>query len=138
MSKVVPMLSYEDVGKASDWLRNAFGFQEVERFEDDGRVTHAGLSHDGTRFEIGWPGPAYQSPRHHAQTCEAARKWLEVPWIVDGVLVSVNDVDAHHERSRNAGATIIREPEDEPFGRLYSAEDIEGHRWMFMQAAAPE
>ena len=31
------------------------------------------------------------------------------------------------------GAQILREPEDQPFGRLYSAADLEGHRWMFMQ-----
>jgi uncharacterized glyoxalase superfamily protein PhnB len=134
MSNVVPMVSYEDVGKASDWLAKAFGFQEVERFEDDGRITHAGLSYGGTRFEIGWPGPAYQSPRHHAQTCEVAREWMKVPWIVDGALVHVDDVDAHYARARDAGATILREPEDQPFGRLYSAEDLEGHRWMFMKA----
>jgi uncharacterized glyoxalase superfamily protein PhnB len=135
MSNVVPMVSYEDVAKASEWLGKAFGFNEVERFEDDGRVTHAGLSYDGTRFEIGWPGPAYQSPKHHAQSCEAAREWLKVPWIVDGVLVYVDDVDAHYERAREAGATILREPEDESYGRLYAAEDLEGHRWMFMKAA---
>ena len=132
MTSVVPMLSYEDVGKACEWLANAFGFQVVERFEDAGRVNHAGLSHDGTRFEIGWPGPAYESPKHHAETCAAAREWLSVPWIVDGALVRVDDVDAHYERARRAGATILREPEDAPFGRLYSAEDLEGHRWMFM------
>src|SRR6266508_3929197 len=135
MTSVVPMLSYEDVGKASEWITNAFGFQEVERFEDDGRVTHAGLSHAGTRFEIGWPGPAYQNPKHHAETCDAAREWLQVPWIVDGVLVYVDDVDAHYARAREAGAGILREPEDQPFGRLYSAEDVEGHRWMFMTAS---
>ena len=44
------------------------------------------------------------------------------------------DLDAHHERAKAAGATIIREPEDLPFGRLYSAADPEGHRWMFMQS----
>jgi uncharacterized glyoxalase superfamily protein PhnB len=135
MSNVVPMVSYEDVAKASEWLARAFGFEEVERFEDEGRVTHAGLSYNGTRFELGWPGPAYQSPRHHAQSCEAAREWLSVPWIVDGALVHVDDVDAHYERAREAGATILREPEDQPFGRLYSAEDLEGHRWMFMKAS---
>lgn len=138
MSNVVPMLSYEDVGNACEWLAEAFGFEVVERFEDDGRVTHAGLSHDGTRFEIGWPGPAYQSPKHHAETCAAAREWRQVPWIIDGVLVHVDDVDAHFEHARAAGATILREPEDQPFGRLYSAEDHEGHRWMFMKENPPE
>jgi hypothetical protein len=26
----------------------------------------------------------------------------------------------------------VREPTDVPFGRLYSAADLEGQRWMFM------
>jgi len=42
-------------------------------------------------------------------------------------------VDAHAERARAAGAVILSEPEDSGVGRLYRAEDVEGHRWMFMQ-----
>jgi uncharacterized glyoxalase superfamily protein PhnB len=42
-------------------------------------------------------------------------------------------VNAHFERARTAGAEILRDLEDLPFGRLYSAADLEGHRWMFMQ-----
>ena len=135
-SKVVPMLAYEDVAKAIDWLSNAFGFDEVERYDDDGRVTHASLSHDGTQFEIGWPSAAYQSPKHHAETCEAARAWLDNPHIVDGALVYLDDVDTHCERARAAGARILVEPSDAPYGRYYSAEDHEGHRWMFMKQAS--
>ncbi len=134
--RVVPMLSYEDVGAAIEWLGKAFGFEEVERFEDEGRVTHAGVSYEGSRFEIGWPGPDYQSPKRHAETCEAARRWMSTKSVVDGALVHVDDVDAHFDRARGAGATILREPEDQPFGRLYTAEDIEGHRWMFITETA--
>jgi len=64
------------------------------------------------------------------------RRWLATPWVIDGVHVSVDDVDRHFERATAAGATISREPEDLPFGRLYSAADLEGHRWMFMQPSA--
>jgi uncharacterized glyoxalase superfamily protein PhnB len=53
------------------------------------------------------------------------------------VLVYVADVDTHCDRARAAGATILSEPRDEPFGRLYTVADVEGHRWMFMQAHAP-
>jgi PhnB protein len=52
------------------------------------------------------------------------------------VHVLVEDVDLHFEQARAAGATILRDLEDLPFGRLYSAADLEGHRWMFMQPAA--
>jgi PhnB protein len=77
------------------------------------------------------PTPDYQSPKHHRETCEAAGKWSRVPYIIDGVLVQVDDVAAHCERARAAGAVILSEPEDTPDGRHYRVEDIEGHRWMF-------
>ena len=136
--RAVPMLSYENVAAAIDWLINAFGFQERgERYtEPDGKVTHAELELGGAVVMLGWPGPDYQSPSHHAELCGHARKWLEVPYIVDGVLVYVDDVDRHYEHAKEAGATILREPKDEAYGRLYNAADPEGHRWMFMQAPA--
>ena len=84
---------------------------------------------------IGWPGPDYEGPARHAESCEGARKWLDVPWVVDGVLVYVDDVDAHRERADGAGAHIVRGPEEVPVGRLYTAADPWGHRWMFMQRA---
>jgi PhnB protein len=131
------MVSYEDVGAAVDWLSNAFGFRESgERFSDgDGRVTHAELSLDGATVMLGWPGPEYRSPAHHAEECEQAARWLATAFVVDGVQVEVADVDAHEAQARAAGATIVRELEDLPFGRLYSAADLEGHRWMFIQPA---
>jgi uncharacterized glyoxalase superfamily protein PhnB len=42
-------------------------------------------------------------------------------------------VDAHCERARVAGAHILSEPEDSPFGRRCRVEDIDGHRWIFLQ-----
>ena len=135
--RAVPLISYEDVGSAIDWLCNAFGFHESgERYTDEGRVTHAELELDGATVMLGWPGPDYRSPAHHAETCEHARAWLSVPYIVDGVLIYVDDVDAHCEKARAAGATILREPSTEPYGRLYNAADPEGHRWMFFQTPA--
>jgi uncharacterized glyoxalase superfamily protein PhnB len=131
------MISYEDVARAIDWLGGAFGFREHgERFTDgDGRVTHAELELDGATVMLGWPGPDYRSPKRHAQECAQAARWLATPWVVDGVHVEVANLDTHYERARAAGATILREPEDLPFGRLYAAADLEGHRWMFMQPA---
>jgi uncharacterized glyoxalase superfamily protein PhnB len=134
--RAVPFISYENVAAAVDWLTDAFGFHERgERYtEPDGTVTHAELELDGGVVMLGWPGPDYRSPVRHAEECEQARKWLEAPNVVDGVLVYVNDVDEHYERARASGARILREPKDEPYGRLYNAADLEGHRWMFMQA----
>jgi uncharacterized glyoxalase superfamily protein PhnB len=79
-------------------------------------------------------GPAgYQSPATRCQEYERIREWLTVPWVVDGVLVYVDRLDAHHDRAQSAGAKILSPPEDAPYGRLYRAEDLEGHRWMFLQ-----
>jgi uncharacterized glyoxalase superfamily protein PhnB len=50
------------------------------------------------------------------------------------VHVYVEDDDEHFEQVKAAGATIISEPRDEPYGdRRYDAEDLEGHRWSFAQ-----
>ncbi len=65
----------------------------------------------------------------------AASRWLAVPYVIDGVHVYVEDVDAHFTRARESGATILSEPADTGYGRSYRAADLEGHRWMFDQPA---
>ncbi|HEU5277843.1 MAG TPA: VOC family protein [Gaiellaceae bacterium] len=132
--RVVPMLSYEDVGRAADWIARAFGFNETDRYSDQsGTVSHVNMELDGGKIMLGLPSSDYQSPRHHAELCEDARRWRETPYVVDGVYVWVDDVDAHYERAQAEGATILSGLEDNvPIGqRQYRAEDIEGHRWMF-------
>jgi uncharacterized glyoxalase superfamily protein PhnB len=131
--RAVPMLSYEDVAAAVDWLHEAFEFRETgqRHSDDEGRVTHAEIELDGALVYLGWPGADYESPRHHAEACERAARWLSKPYVVDGVHVTVADVDAHHVQAVRQGATIVRPPQDEPFGRMYVAADLEGHRWMF-------
>jgi uncharacterized glyoxalase superfamily protein PhnB len=52
-------------------------------------------------------------------------------------MVRVADVEAHHERVRGRGVTIVDSPEDFPYGeRRYEAEDLAGHRWAFSQSIA--
>jgi uncharacterized glyoxalase superfamily protein PhnB len=124
------MLSYEDAGKAADWLVDVFGLTEVQRYtEDDGRVTHVVLELGGERMHAGWPGPDYVGPRKHAETCEQARRWRESPYVVDGVYAEVDDVEAHHQRAQAAGAVVLTPPSE---GK-YRVEDVEGHRWMFAE-----
>ena len=55
-----------------------------------------------------------------------------MPWVIDGVLVYIADIGAHFERAKREGAVILSELEDGCPGRRYRAEDLEGHRWMFM------
>ncbi len=43
-------------------------------------------------------------------------------------------LDAHCERARAAGAHILREPADQPYGdRVYTCSDIEDHHWSFSE-----
>ena len=133
--RIVPMLAYEDTAAAIDWLEEAFGFVEhgPRYVMEDGTVGHAELELRGDIVMLATPNPDYESPRTHRRTCAAADRWLSNPWVIDGVLVQVDDLDAHHTQAVAAGANVIRPPEDGPDGRLYTAEDLEGHRWMFQQ-----
>jgi uncharacterized glyoxalase superfamily protein PhnB len=137
MQTIVPMLTYEDAGAAADWLCRVFGFRETgERYMDDeGRVTHVELAfgEDGLVM-LGFASPDYRGPRRHAEECEQARRWLDNPYAVDGVHVVVQGLDEHFARVSEAGGEILRGIDDEPFGRLYTAADLEGHRWMFFEA----
>ena len=131
---VIPMIAYEDGPKAMDWLSSAFGFTERARMLDNsGRLSHGEMQAGDGVIMLATPTPDYQAPRHHRESCEPARKWSTVPYVVDGLLVYVDDVDAHFARAKQKGATILSEVETNENGRLYRAEDVEGHRWMFMQ-----
>jgi uncharacterized glyoxalase superfamily protein PhnB len=133
--RVVPFIGYEDAAAAIDWLERAFGFVEDRsaRYEEDGTITHAEVDVGGARIYLSTPS-GYANPLRMREESELARSAYDNPWVIDGHYVEVNDVDAHCERARAAGATILREPEDPGVGaRIYSAEDLEGHRWMFGQ-----
>ena len=137
--RVIPFIAYEDAAGAIEWLSSAFGFEERtdQRYTDDhGTVTHAELSLDGGTIYLATPTPEYQSPKRHRETCEGARRAFDNPYVVDGHFVLVEDVVAHYARARKQGATILSEPAEPGYGfRVYVAEDVEGHRWMFGQPA---
>jgi len=135
--RVIPMLAYENAGKAADWICRAFGFREKERFTNaDGTVTDVVLERaDGATVLVGHPNDAYEGPRKHAEHCAVAAKWLDRPVIVDGLVVYVDDIEAHHAAAVAAGARIISGLETNPLQRQYRVEDLEGHRWMFATPA---
>jgi PhnB protein len=122
MPRVTPYLLYEDAAGALDWLARAFGFRERLRFAGpDGVVSHAEMELDGGLIMLGHPGPEYRNPKRLGD-------------VTQFVHVYVDAVDEHFERARRAGATILAELADQPYGdRRYDAEDPEGHRWSFAQ-----
>ena len=134
--RLVPFLGYEDAAAAIDWLCSAFGATEStdSRSTDaDGTVMHAELDLEGSTIFLSTPA-RYVAPRKHRDTCEIERAMHDNPWVIDGLFVEVEDVESHFAKARENGATILREPEEPGIGyRIYAAEDLEGHRWMFGQ-----
>jgi PhnB protein len=120
--RITPYLLYEDVSGALDWLAKAFGFRERLRFEDEeGTVNHAEMRLGGESIMLGDPGPDYRNPKRLGQVTMQVHAY-------------VDDVDAHFERAKAAGAEIRSEPEDQAYGdRRYDAKDPEGHLWSFAQ-----
>ena len=118
---IVPSLTYQDVAKAIDWLRGAFGFTERLRTppEPDGAIHHAQLAvGEGSVILTGQP---LAHPRE----------------FVEAVMVRVENIDAHFERAKQFGVRILSPPDSKPFGeRQYSAEDLEGNRWAFTESVA--
>jgi uncharacterized glyoxalase superfamily protein PhnB len=121
---VVPVLVYDDVAKAVTWLCRAFGFTERLRYVGrDGWVTHAQLAIAEGAIMLGARGGEFRPP-----TAGETSQY---------VVVHVDDVDAHCERAKQAGARVRVPPATQPFGeRQYSVEDIGGHRWTFSQHVA--
>src|SRR2546429_7173656 len=79
-----------------DWLSSAFGFTERARMLDNGgRLSHGEMQAGDGGIMLATPTPDHQAPPHHRESCEPARKWATVPYVVDGLLVYVDDVDAH-------------------------------------------
>jgi hypothetical protein len=109
-SAVIPVLGCPDVVAESAWLREAFGFLE--------------------RLAIG---------THRVQLSYGSGSLVLASGPVSPatVMVRVEDADAHCARARVAGATIVAEPADHPYGeRQYTAIDPVGHTWTFSQTIA--
>lgn len=119
--RISPILLYDDVAAALDFLSAAFGFEEVPpRFKgEDGKVQHASMKLGDAIIMLGWPGDAYKNPKQVGHPTSIQYVYVE-------------DVDAHCARARNAGAEIASDPEDQFYGdRRYAAVDPEGHHWYF-------
>ena len=120
---VAPYLFYDDVDRAARFLEEAFGFARVfESPAPDGGLAHAQLAHAAGKVMLGKVGKGLR-PVKSARSLDALHS---------GVYVYVEDVDAHCARARAAGAEVLLEPGDQPWGdRMYCAVDPEGQFWMF-------
>jgi uncharacterized glyoxalase superfamily protein PhnB len=121
---ITPYLYYEDLGTAMKFLEKAFGFRRfgARSRGPDGRINHAAMKAGSNVVLMGRPPTGYRNPRHLGQATQC-------------LLINVRNVDRHYERAVKAGARVLQEPADTPFGtRRYGVADPEGHEWYFSQA----
>lgn len=130
---VIPMLAYENGIKAMEWLAKAFGFVESTKMVENGVLVHGEMIAGNGLIMLATPTPDYQSPKHHRESCKQAEKWSKSPWIIDGVLVYVNDLESHFKQAKASGGNILSEIETGDPGKRYRVEDLEGHRWFFFE-----
>lgn len=119
---MIPVLVYENIEAAHDFLVKVFGFTSggLHRLED-GTVVHGEvrLGDEPIWLHVVTAEHQMASPKGAAESH-------------GGLTVIVKDVDAHFARSKAAGAGIDSAPTDQEYGlREYGARDPENHRWWF-------
>ena len=126
---IAPYLFYDDVDQAARFLEDGVGFKRiVESPDPKGGLAHAQLALGAGKVMLGKVGPGLR-PVKSARSVEALHS---------GVYVYVDDVDGHCVQARAAGAEILLEPADMPWGdRMYCALDPEGQFWMFARRLDP-
>jgi uncharacterized glyoxalase superfamily protein PhnB len=116
---------YQGAKAAFRWLEEAFGFEPLFVLLDaDGNLGHSEMTYGDSVVMVGneW-SDTHRSPKSvggkNTQTVHVQ-------------LAEGEDIEAHCERARKAGATILMEPETQFYGdRTYSVRDPEGHIWTF-------
>jgi uncharacterized glyoxalase superfamily protein PhnB len=114
---ISPVLHYADLGRAIQFLSDAFGFNEHAVHRDpEGKIQYAEMELGGAYIGFGptsgGDGPFDLGP--------------------SAVYVALDDPDSHHSRAVAAGAEIVMGLTDQEYGsREYAARDTEGNVWCF-------
>jgi uncharacterized glyoxalase superfamily protein PhnB len=116
---------YRDAKAAYRWLETAFGFEPLFVMLDaDGNLAHSEMTFGHSVVMVGneW-SDSHKSPATIGGTNTQT---------VHVQLAPGEDIDAHCDQARAAGAHILAEPETQFYGdRTYRAVDPEGHIWTF-------
>lgn len=120
--RIIPVLAYEDIEAAHRFLVQAFRFEPGDLSRDgDGAATHGEVAIGGSRIWL------HRVTQEHGL---ASPRSLGAS--TGGLVIYVDDVDAHHEYALEHGATVDRPPADMPYGhREYGTRDPEGGQWYF-------
>jgi predicted enzyme related to lactoylglutathione lyase len=120
---LIPHITYQRVAEASDWLAKTFGFAEHFRYGDPGEPS-------GAQIYLGRVFIMLRNVRDSAKTP------AQLGYGTQSLSVFIEDVDAHYQRAKAAGAKIVEEPHETVYGEYqYAAEDLDGHHWVFSRHA---
>ena len=116
---------YKDPWAALGWLERAFSFKRGMVITDaEGALAHSEMQFGDSYLMVGseWADFTASPSSTSGKNTQTIHVHLN------------EDIDAHCERARAAGATILQEPADQFYGdRSYRARDPEGHVWTFGQ-----
>ena len=116
---VLPHLTYRDVDAASAWLSGVFGFSEHYRYGPPGDPSGAQMYLGEAWIMLDAAGASQKTP-------------AELGYGTQSLTVFVPDVDAHYDRAKSGGATIVEDVHETIYGeRQYGARDLDGHHWLF-------
>ena len=121
---LIPYLYYKDVDQAVTFLSKAFGFRSfgARTRNENGKLQHAAMRLGSSVVMMGCPPSPYRNPKSLGQATQCI------------VVTLRSGIDNHFDRAVKAGARVLQEPEDNPFGtRRYGVADPEGHEWYFSQ-----
>lgn len=123
---ITPYIAVANARAAIDWYLDVFdGHARGEaHVMDDGRIGHAEIGIGDAALMLSDPFPDIGV---EAPTTTSFSHSLHL---------QVADVDGTVRRAAERGATIEREPVDQPYGRVAALVDPFGHRWMLNQPPA--
>ena len=114
---LLPHVMYRDVEDAIAWLSTTFGFSEHYRYGDP-------VSGAQMRLGRAW------IMLKRAQTGSKVPK--ELGYGTQSLTVFVENVRAHFEKAKSAGAKILEDLHETVYGEMqYAAQDLDGHHWLF-------
>lgn len=127
---LTPYIVVSDARRAMDWYIEVFGAQRRGELHvnEDGTIGHAevGIGDAVLMFAEAsdlWPDVPVRAPDSPATFSHTLH-------------LEVDDVDRTTERARRSGASVEREPTDQPYGRGSVIVDPFGHRWMLLRPPA--
>ena len=123
-SSVVPGMSYRDAPAAIEWLCRVFGFEKHAVYAGpNNTIGHAELTLGSGMVMLG------------SVQDNDFRRFTKQPNEIGGaetrsISLVVPDADAIYARAKEAGAEILFDTEDKPFGgRGFTCRDPEGRIW---------